>query len=482
MNILPQILNYDTKNLIINNIIYNIKAKLNEFITHICTDYSPSRLIKNTLELQNNYNKIVLDSIIQFINIADETFKNSDERKNKYYVNISNKSRTIFTIYGELTFTRTYYKEKNKDNYYFYIDDLLGLDQYNTYDPLIKSIVIDDSINYNPNNASYHSSLDILNLNNKLNNRISQISRQSIYRWIRESNIKEIRYETIKVDGKTLYVMADEKWIHEQYANNNNRKNYIMCKCFVVFTGIKRNGKRAKLIGRHVFITSTNNPWKELIDDIAKIYDFEKIKTINLLSDAGSWILAGKSELKLYSHNNIVVNTCEFHVKQKINRSTTDDKLREQLISAVYKEHDKNKFKEIMNNIIASKEKQSRKDTITSYRDYIIKHWLGIQAMQECPCKSSMEAHISHCVASKFGSRPKAYSRNNIQTYLKFQEAYLNGINIMDYYLKCYYSDDNFIYNEKEVDFSLFDRSTSNLPTAYSGNPASIAIRAIANI
>ena len=51
-----------------------------------------------------------------------------------------------------------------------------------------------------------------------------------------------------------------------------------------------------------------------------------------------------------------------------------------------------------------------------------------------------MESHILHCIASKFSSRPKAYSKYNIQTYLKLQEASLNRINIIDYYLKSFLS------------------------------------------
>ena len=53
------------------------------------------------------------------------------------------------------------------------------------------------------------------------------------------------------------------------------------------------------------------------MNEIYKIYDFEKLENINLLSDAGSWILSGAHEMKLYSHNKITINTCEFHVKQK---------------------------------------------------------------------------------------------------------------------------------------------------------------------
>ena len=250
-----------------------------------------------------------------------------------------------------------------------------------------------------------------------------------------------------------------------------------MSKCFVIFTHIKNKGKRNILMGKHILITTTNNPWKELMDEICQIYDFEKLETINLLSDAGGWILAGKDELKLYANNNIIVNTCEFHVKQKINRSTTDKDLRNKLYKIIYEDEDKTLFKTTMQEIIDSKDKQSRKDKITEYMNYILKHWKGIIAMKYCPCKSSMESHISHCIASKFGSRPKAYSKSNIQTYLKLQEASLNRINIIDYYLKSFYSDKDFIYNEKEVDFSIFDYSTSNLPALYSSSPISKVLK-----
>lgn len=69
---------------------------------------------------------------------------------------------------------------------------------------------------------------------------------------------------------------------------------------------------------------------------IPNIYNFEILENINLLSDAGSWILSGASELELYTNNKVTINTCEFHVKQKINRSTTDKELRQKIADIVY--------------------------------------------------------------------------------------------------------------------------------------------------
>ena len=155
--------------------------------------------------------------------------------------------------------------------------------------------------------------------------------------------------------------MADEKWIHEQDKNNPNVKKWIMSKCFVTFTGIKRKGKCSKLIGKHTFITSSSTPWKDLMDEIYLIYDFTKIETINLLSDAGSWILSGQDELRLYSNIKVVVNTCEFHVKLKISRSTTDKELRIKIANIIYENEDKEEFIKEMDKLIEEKKTDERK-------------------------------------------------------------------------------------------------------------------------
>ena len=279
--------------------------------------------------------------------------------------------------------------------------------------------------------------------------------------------------------------MADEKWIHEQIKTiklsneDKTKKHFIMSKCFVIFTGAKTKNERTELLGKHVFITSSKTPWKDLMDEICKIYDFEKLETINLLSDAGNWILAGKSELKLYSKNNIIVNTCEFHVKQKINRMTTDKELRKQFEKAIYEECDKKKFVLLADTLIESKP-DKRKEKLNEYKNYITKHWTSIINMKNCDIKSSMESHISHCVAEHFGSRPKGYSKDRIQNYLKLQEAKLNGINILDLYLKSSYNDENFEYNEKEINYSLFDKSISYLPICTSKNPISTLLHKVA--
>ena len=459
-----------TKNMIFSEINSQLKDIVTNFLNNLIYCFDENKYIKAVLQFEKDVYNLLNKSIKYIVEKLDNEFKKSIERLKKWNINKSNIPRTITTIYGDITFNRTYYETKDKKERFFYIDELLGLENYKRYDQIIRGYAIDKAIKTNANKVS-SCSLDIntpilTQINNSIKNKIP---RQTIYRWIKDWKFLKPKYNVIEVPNKKLFVMADEKWIHEQIheeqtEEEKNRHHYIMSKCFVVFTGIKQKGKRKELIGKHVFITDSKTPWVEFINEISEIYDFEQIEEINFLSDAGSWLLAGTNELRLFPKNIVTVNTCEFHVKQKINRSTTDQELRKKLYDLVYNDN-KKEFIEEMDKLIESKN-EKRKETITQYKDYIIKHWKTILNMKTCECKSSMESHISHCLADQFGSRPKGYSRKTISKYLKLHEYFLNGINIYDLYLKTY-NNAEYNYNEKELSFSLFDKLNSNLPTIY---------------
>lgn len=51
----------------------------------------------------------------------------------------------------------------------------------------------------------------------------------------------------------------------------------------------------------------------------------------------------------------------------------------------------------------------------------------------------------------------------------------------LNYYLNTYNSDDDYIYNnEKEVNYSIFEHSTSNLPCLHSASNVSKALHGLA--
>ena len=211
MYILPQILNIETKNFIINQLIDKFKEILHKFFDNINSKSTYHDYFLNLQLLSNEINKSI---IINLFEAVDNVFKNSKERKDKFYINKSNVPRTLITIFGTITFNRTLYQDKITGEFYFYLDDILGFEAYKNHDPLVRAILIQDSILTNPNHTSIFSSLNTLYLKEQLVNNIS-IPKQTIYNFIKESKIRKVNYDAIEHD-KVLYIMVDEKWIHAQ--------------------------------------------------------------------------------------------------------------------------------------------------------------------------------------------------------------------------------------------------------------------------
>lgn len=482
MYILPQILKNEAKKILKNcfNLISN--RKFND-ITELFDTFNPSFYISFMLNTNDSLNNIIIKALELAIPKIDNLFLNSQYRKDNFY-KFKKNYRSFTTIFGDIEFSRYYYTDKNKKNGFYFIDKLFDFEKYTKYDPLVRSILIDNSVYTNANLTSNRTSFILNDYNNYLSNNIyKNVSRQTIYYWKQKWNLPKVEYQTCE-GYKNLYVMVDEKWLHEQIRlstlteEEKSKHHYIMSKCFVTFTGAKTKNKRTKLLNRHVFMTTSNNPWKEFINEIYNIYNFEELENIYLLSDAGSWILAGKNELKLFSNNKVIVNICEFHVKEYINRFVRDKEKRKELATTIYLKKNKKKFIKLANEIINT---SNNKDKKKQYKNYVIKHWKGILNMIDREIHSSMESHISHCIASKFGSRPKGFSRLRIEKYIKLEEYKQNGINIMDLYLNSYNKKD-FIYNKEDVLFSLFENNiSSNIPIKTSNNPVSISLNKIAH-
>ena len=294
---IPQNIQNESKNIIKNAFLEKCRNLFSKTIDNLFYSFSPCKYIEFNLNLITSIKNIIVDTIVYSIKIIDDLFLKSDYRKQNFYISKQNVPRTIISTWGNMFFERTYYTDKNKENGFFLIDELFGFEKYKNYDQIIRGLLINESINTNVNKACNNSlvyNFDILK--NLTTSKVVDIPRQTVYNWIKNWDIPKVDYKPIE-NGNTLYVMADEKWIHEQIKTiklsneDKTKKHFIMSKCFVIFTGAKTKNERTELLGKHVFITSSKTPWKDLMDEICKIYDFEKLETINLLSDAGNWIL-----------------------------------------------------------------------------------------------------------------------------------------------------------------------------------------------
>lgn len=85
--------------------------------------------------------------------------------------------------------------------------------------------------------------------------------------------------------------------------------------------------------------------------------------------------------------------------------------------------------------------------------------------MLELDIGSSMESHISHLIASFFSSRPKGFSSNRIEKYLKLNDYKNNDINIFKLYLDSYSRKRTTTIDENTYDYEIFTKDKlHNIP------------------
>ena len=475
MSSIAQIYELEFKNLLKEKLSFIINDISDNLIQNILNP-SDIKYIKILSNLEENIKELVLKVLLETINFFNEKFTNSNERKEFYHINVRNDHRSITTSIGHLEFFRTYFESKDRKHHFYFIDELLGIDKYARYDCNTKANAISLTTKTNQKLAG---ELTLQNTFSYSSNNLNTIPRQTINRWIKNWKVPMIKYNPIPIEGDVLYIMADEKWIHEQIYNrtleDKGKHKFIMSKEFVCFSGIEQVGKRRILKDRFVFITSSSTTWNDFLDTVTQIYDFEKLNKIVFLSDAGKWLVSGAPDLKMFSHNQIIMCLCEFHVRQKVNRITSNQEYRDKLNQSI-DDNMKNVFKSLMKEIKdLKKDNPKRLEKLEEYQNYILNNWKKIKNMAESPCKSSMESHISHYIASYFSSRPKAYSKNTIENYLKLQEAKINGIDIKSLFLKSYNNSSIVTYNQKELDFSIFENSSSsNIPILEHGHISSL--------
>ena len=440
MNIILQNYNELLKKLIFDNFSNNLNKQLSEM--------NRNGNVMNYVTLLSNLDEslciVARESLVSIFETMDKSFRISAERKRKYEIK-SHHPRTIMTIFGEITFNRTFYTSKLNGKNYCFVDRILGLHKYDYFDPYLKALIIEYSANNSmPKVAKYIN--DLIGNRIKLKSSFNYVSRQTIRNIIMSALLSKPELEKIETP-EVLHVIADEKWIHTQ--NNDNKD--VMEKSIVIFNGIRNK----KLINKQIFASINYSYIQKCLDYIYEVYDVDKFKTIYVMGDGANWIKSLRESFRFNKDVNVIYALDKFHFKQALHHIALNKDL-EKILEEYIINKNKHAFNCCCDELIKSFPHRGK--TINEKRKYIINNITGIIDMYKYKLSCPMESQISHNIADLFSARPKGYSIKTINKLTEIRLLFKNNYNLKELYLNNFNNNKQLIMNKDELNFNMFEK------------------------
>lgn len=400
----------------------NIISLFQSLVNHL-SSILEKNLFLHELEhnISNSTIELNLDILKQILEYLDLEYKNSKERKDKYYVQ-QTRERTLITSLGLLTFNKTYYKSKEKINgkykYYSYLEDYLGIAKWAKLTLAAEVILINNALD---NGYSWSA-------NNSIPNYIT--TRQTISSKIQSINYNYVENIPKKDTPEVIYIEADEVHANLQ-SKDKGTKNRIV-PVILTHEGHKEDFVKKKELKEQHYIASsmlkTDKLWNEAYKFLDTKYDLNKEPTIFVSGDGGPWI-KGYDE----AFPNAIYVLDPFHYfnkklayifkKEPIITSIADSYLRNKMID---------EFK-LLVSVQIEKYPEQKRDMI-KVQNFLIDNIEGIinqkHPLYKCPC--SMEGHISNKYAKFITSRPHSYSEDGLENIVQLLTMKANKIKLTE--------------------------------------------------
>lgn len=417
-------------------------------------------------KFSSSFISIVLKSYFEYI---DNCFFHSSYRKSFCSSKGFYERKNFVTMFGNISFKRRYYFDRNTNEYFFFTDLFLGLPKRKHFDPFVCANLVEKSAD-----NSYSKAGKIIS--DKIGIRTSMCSTDSIP--ISRATTRNIVLDFDPIINEKneikriqkLFIMLDEKFVGSQFNHGIDH----MIKAAVIFENTELEYKtkrkpnsidRYRLVNSHVCADINNNLTLDVVNYIYNNYDIDYLKEIYFMGDCAKWIknFPKSNWFKFTKNTKNYFSMDGYHFAQALNNLTTNNKDKEIwniALNHAVKVNNKDLFIRLCNRFI--EENPSRKSTIISKREYILNNWKERQLYQNKPyLKCSMESHISHIFADIFTSRPKAYSKKGLEKLLKIRLLKINGFNLKEVYLHSFNKKFDEFFIENNIKHNLLNFHTN---------------------
>lgn len=358
--------------------------------------------------------KIGREIVIDYVKEIEKLIYESKERKEKYisYQKDSKANqRKLITIFGEIEFSRRYYKSKeNKEEKIYLLDKAIGLSEnermlVNVEENMLELASI-KSYEYAGKKAAY----DTVITKETVKNKIAELD---------FSNLKQEKFE-IKKQIDRLYIQADEDHVALQIGG------IAMPRLITIY---ERN-ENGKLLGKKkiggIYKGKIDDLWELVLEYIENKYNYEKIEKIFIMGDGASWIKTGLEWLP----KSIYISD-KFHINKAIiamtgNNSEYIGKIRDAMFELDFK-----KIKELEYELLAEEMDKNKRKRKNQLLEYILNNEEGIRnsICYDIP-GCAAEGDISHTYSDRLSSRPMGWSETNVDKMARLRILRANGENI----------------------------------------------------
>ena len=319
---------------------------------------------------------------------------------------------TRLTSLGEVTYSRTYFKNKVTGERCYLIDQLIGFEknEYLTEDAIAR--IFDEAADSSYRKGGMNASISGIS-----------VSKETVMDKLHPLKFPLLEKPNERKTVNVLYIDADEDHVSLQYIDKKgdvkeSKSNTFMPKLIYVYEGINAEYERHELINVKYFgggyqgSAGNEQLWKEVYDYISEAYDEDTLERIYINGDGADWI---KKKKKIHRKAKFVLD--KYHMHKYIIAATAHlmdsaSDVRSEIWHAI-NGRKKKSAEAVFNRIIELTPTESKQKAVERSKNYILGHWTSIMNSvknRKDNIHCSAEGHVSHVFSDRLSSRPLGWS------------------------------------------------------------------------
>ena len=426
--------------------------------------------------LGKDLNQLGKDILICVLETKDQYILEHKEERKDWEVVRRDDPKEILTIFGQVRYKRTYYRNPKTKQYAYLVDNYTGYKPKQRIDPLVKGEALDKAVE-----LSYRKSGEEILPNNEEVTVSPEAVKEIIHDLKKEkfcadgeNNPEHLKgNQERKRDKKKkcqfLFIEADEDHVPAQ---KGGKRRYL-AKLVYIHEGKEEVGKgRRKLKHPHYFAglyPDSEDLWFEVLDYLDEHYDLEATEKIFISGDGASWIKKG---LEIIPESVFVLD--RFHLEKYLQEGLSRYPSTYLEVRRAIERGDKEKVKILLKNVQKATPEEKEVKKLQVLKRYLMNNWEGIIIYQEYSHLSlggSAEGHVSHILSARLSSRPRGWSKKGVDhmSYLRAMKA--NGYSAKASYLRFHRQnlppftlDEETITQEREREKEVFREIYNNIP------------------